>query len=184
MEKKLTRKQQRFCEEYVIDFNGTRSAIVAGYSEKTARQIATETLSKPYIQDYINEIQKDLSKLSGVTALRNILELKKIAYASIAQFKNDWMTEKDFNELTEEQLACISDIQYQTRTTGENTELIVKFKLHDKQRAIEILNKMLGFNEADKLDLSSLGESINTVRPIEVKVIEEKYTHENRDGKK
>lgn len=181
---KLTDKQRRFCEEYVVDWNATRAAITAGYSKKTARQIATTTLSKVYIQDYINEIQKDLSKLSGVTALRNILELKKIAYASIAQFKDDWMTEKEFNELSEEQLACISDIQYQTKTTGEATETIVKFKLHDKQKAIEILNKMLGFNEADKLDLSSLGESINAVKPIEVKVIEEKYTHENRDGKK
>lgn len=181
---KLTDKQRRFCEEYVVDWNATRAAITAGYSKKTARQIATTTLSKVYIQDYINEIQKDLSKLSGVTALRNILELKKIAYASIAQFKDDWMTEKEFNELSEEQLACISDIQYQTKTTGEATETIVKFKLHDKQKAIEILNKMLGFNEADKLDLSSLGESINAVKPIEVKVIEEKYTHKNRDGKK
>ena len=184
MEKKLTRKQERFCEEYVIDFNGTRAAIAAGYSEKTAAEIASENLTKPNIQNYIDEIQKDLRKLTGVTAVRNILELKKIAYASMAQFKDGWMTEKDFNELTDDQKSCLSEISYQTKTTKDSTDTFVKFKLHDKQRAIEILNKMLGFNEADKLDLSSLGESINTVRPIEVKVIEEKYTHEKRDGEK
>lgn len=184
MEKELNHKQQRFCEEYVIDYNGTRAAIAAGYSKNTAKEIASENLTKPNIKSYIDEIQKDLSKLSGVTALRNILELKKIAYSSIASFKSDWMTEKEFDSLSEEQLACISDIQYQTKTTGETTETIVKFKLHDKQKAIEILNKMLGFNEADKLDLSSLGESINQIQPIEVKVIEQKYTHENRNEKK
>ena len=117
-------------------------------------------MSKVYIQDYINEIQKDLSKLTGVTATRNILELKKIAYSSITSFKNDWMTEKEFDSLSEEQLACISDIQYQTKTTGETTETIVKFKLHDKQKAIEILNKMLGFNESDKLDITTNGKDI------------------------
>lgn len=161
MEKKLNHRQQRFCEEYVIDYNGTRAAIAAGYSPKSARQTACDILTKPYIQNYIDEIQKDLSKLTGVTATRNILELKKIAYSSITSFKKDWMTEKEFDSLSEEQLACISDIQYQTRTTGETTETIVKFKLHDKQRAIEILNKMLGFNESDKLDITTNGKDIN-----------------------
>lgn len=158
---RLTDKQRRFCEEYVIDWNATRAAIASGYSKKTARQIATQNLSKLYIREYIEDIQKDLSKLTGVTATRNILELKKIAYSSITSFKSDWMTEKEFDNLSEEQLACISDIQYQTKTTGETTETIVKFKLHDKQKAIEILNKMLGFNESDKLDVTTNGKDIN-----------------------
>lgn len=158
---KLTDKQKRFCEEYVIDWNGTRAAIKAGYSEKGARQIASDTLAKAYIQDYIDDIQKDLSKLSGVTALRNILELKKIAYASIAQFKNGWMTEKDFDELTEDQKSCLSEIVYQKKSYKDSTETIVKFKLHDKQKAIEMLNKMLGLNEADKLDLSNTDGSLS-----------------------
>ena len=51
---KLTSKQQRFCDEYLIDLNATQAAIRAGYSKKTARQIATETLSKPYIKEYID----------------------------------------------------------------------------------------------------------------------------------
>lgn len=157
---RLTDKQRRFCEEYVVDWNATRAAIAAGYSKKTARQIATQNLSKLYIREHIEDIQKDLSKLTGVTATRNILELKKIAYSSIASFKNDWMTEKEFDNLTEEQLACISDIQYQTKTTGETTETIVKFKIHDKQKAIEILNKMLGFNDSDKLDITTNGKDI------------------------
>lgn len=163
----LTDKQKRFCEEYVIDWNGTRAAIAAGYSEKTARQIADQNLSKLYISEHIEKIQKDLSKLSGVTALRNILELKKIAYASIAQFKDGWMAEKDFNELTDDQKSCLSEIVHQTKTYKDSSDKIVKFKLHDKQKAIELLNKMLGFNEPDKLDLSTLGEKLNQPTPIQ-----------------
>lgn len=54
-EGKLTAKQQRFCDEYLIDLNATQAAIRAGYSKKTARVIATENLTKPAISEYIEK---------------------------------------------------------------------------------------------------------------------------------
>ena len=53
----LTTKQARFVEEYCVDGNGTRAAIRAGYSPRTARQIAYENLTKPYICDEIEQQQ-------------------------------------------------------------------------------------------------------------------------------
>lgn len=50
---KLTAKQQRFCDEYLIDLNATQAAIRSGYSKKTANRIGTENLSKPVIKEYI-----------------------------------------------------------------------------------------------------------------------------------
>lgn len=50
---KLTAKQQRFCDEYLIDLNATQAAIRAGYSKKTANRIASENLLKPDIKAYI-----------------------------------------------------------------------------------------------------------------------------------
>lgn len=52
---KMTPKQKRFCDEYLIDLNATQAAIRAGYSKKTAKSIANENLTKPYIQEYIKE---------------------------------------------------------------------------------------------------------------------------------
>lgn len=49
----MTEKQKRFCDEYVISLNATQAAIKAGYSEKNARNIASENLAKPNIQEYI-----------------------------------------------------------------------------------------------------------------------------------
>ena len=49
---KLTAKQQRFCDEYLIDLNATQAAIRAGYSKKTANRIGTENLSKLVIREY------------------------------------------------------------------------------------------------------------------------------------
>lgn len=58
-EKKLTAKQQRFCDEYLIDMNATQAAIRAGYKEKTARAIGCENLTKPNIREYIDQRMKE-----------------------------------------------------------------------------------------------------------------------------
>ena len=58
---KLTLKQQRFADEYIISGNATEAAIKAGYSKKTARSIADENLTKPDIKTYIDEKLKELS---------------------------------------------------------------------------------------------------------------------------
>ncbi len=51
----LTAKQQRFCDEYLIDLNATQAAIRAGYSEKTAYSIGNENLNKPELKKYIED---------------------------------------------------------------------------------------------------------------------------------
>ena len=50
---RLTVKQMRFCDEYLIDLNATQAAIRAGYSKRTAGAIGTENLQKPIIKEYI-----------------------------------------------------------------------------------------------------------------------------------
>ena len=57
-EKKLSERQKKFCEFFAANGNATESAKLAGYSEKTARQIGDENLSKPVIQEYLKELTK------------------------------------------------------------------------------------------------------------------------------
>ena len=52
---KMTPKQKRFCDEYLIDLNATQAAIRAGYSERTAGAIGAENLTKPVIKAYIEQ---------------------------------------------------------------------------------------------------------------------------------
>lgn len=56
----LTPKQQAFADYYVQLGNATEAAIKAGYSKKTARQVGSENLSKPYIKQYIDKLMKEL----------------------------------------------------------------------------------------------------------------------------
>ena len=49
----MTAKQQRFCDEYLIDLNATQAAIRAGYSEKYAHTNANKLLQITTIKDFI-----------------------------------------------------------------------------------------------------------------------------------
>ena len=55
MATKMTAKQMRFCDEYLIDLNATQAAIRAGYSKKTAKSIGQENLTKPDLKTYIEK---------------------------------------------------------------------------------------------------------------------------------
>jgi len=152
----LTEKQKVFCREYIFDWNATRAARVAGYSEDAIRAIASENLTKPNIKAYISEIQKDLEKTAGISRLQVIREHQKIAFGSIAHLHQTWITRKEFEDLTEDQKACIAEISTQTRTEVKKGECpvyveYVKIKLHDKQKSLDSIAKMLGYNEPDKI---------------------------------
>lgn len=64
----LKAKQEKFCEEYMVDLNATQAAIRAGYSKKTAKQMGTENLSKPVIADRIAELKASMCARTRLTA--------------------------------------------------------------------------------------------------------------------
>lgn len=59
---KLTAKQQRFCDEYLIDLNAKQAAIRAGYAEKRASEQAYQLLHKTTVKKYIEERMEEKEK--------------------------------------------------------------------------------------------------------------------------
>ena len=86
---KLTEKQQRFVNEYLIDLNATQAAIRAGYKVDNARQTATENLAKPYISEAIEKALAERSRRTGINQDRVVQELAKIAFVKITDVVND-----------------------------------------------------------------------------------------------
>lgn len=75
---KLTEKQKRFCEEYLIDLNATQAAIRAGYKDTdTGRKLTT----KKHVLDYIAKLRKEQQQRTQITADAVLGELAKIAAA-------------------------------------------------------------------------------------------------------
>ena len=64
---KLTPKQQRFVDEYLIDLNATQAAIRAGYSPKTAEQQGFQLLKKTSVSEAIEQAQQERQKRTMVT---------------------------------------------------------------------------------------------------------------------
>lgn len=167
--KELNHKHKLFCEQYVIDFNGSRSYkhVYGDVTDETARVNASKLLTNANVKEYVKEIQKDLSKLANVSALMVVLELKKIAFSSIANLHNTWIERKGFEELTEDQKSVIEviDTKVEKRKIFESDTDIeihyVKIKLYDKMKAMEMLSKMMGWNAPDKTDVTTNGKEIH-----------------------
>lgn len=168
----LTEKQKKFCEEYIFDFNASRAARVAGYSEDTAASMGYENLRKPEIQDFIAELQDDLEKLAGISRLMVIKEHQKLAFSSIAHLHDSWIERKEFDKLTDEQKSTIAEIQTQIRKTSlvregmPETDIeteFVKIKLYDKQKSLDSISRMMGYEAPKKIEKTSTVKSYQIV---------------------
>ena len=141
----LTPKQQRFVEEYLIDLNATQSAIRAGYSERTAKSIGQENLTKPDIQKAIQEAQNKLTERTEITQDYVLTNIKKVIERCMQQ---EAVLARDGSPLLIE---------------GPEGDLVplFEFKETGALKGLELLGKHLGMFK-DKIELtgkdgSSLG---------------------------
>ncbi len=84
----LNEKQKQFCEEFIIDFNGTQAAIRAGYSKRSAKQIAFENLTKLDFQNYIKELIENRNKRTKITqdeVVNKIIEVVEVCTQKVEQ---------------------------------------------------------------------------------------------------
>jgi len=79
MGEKLTAKQQRFCEEYLIDLNATQAATRAGYSGRTAYRTGCDNLMKPQIAEVIQKRIGERSERTKVDADYVLTSIKEVA---------------------------------------------------------------------------------------------------------
>lgn len=135
---KLTPKQQRFVEEYLIDLNGTQAAIRAGYSPKSADVHCTRMLGNASVRHAVDTAMAARSARTGVTQDRVIRELARVAFVDPTKVV-DFGTGMIKPDLTEDDRAVLSGVKIKDGL--EFTEREVKFA--DKLKALELLGKHL-----------------------------------------
>ena len=149
---KLTAKQQRFVEEYLIDLNATQAAIRAGYSPKTANEQGARLLANASVQEAIAKAMAERSRRTGISQDRVIQELARIAFVNpknIIDLEDASVRE----DATEDDLACIQSVKVKTTDGPKGTSMEREVKLNDKMKALEQLGKHLGmFTEKVELD--------------------------------
>lgn len=149
---KLTNKQKRFIEEYLIDLNATQASIRAGYSPETAKEIGCENLTKPNIKNEIDKAIAERSRRTGINQDRVLREIAKIAFVNPSNVIN-------FNQATvkenasDDDLAVISGIKIKSIPTDDGNIQEREVKLYDKLKALDMLGKHLGMF-TDKIELN------------------------------
>lgn len=154
----MTLKQEAFCREYLIDFNATQAAIRAGYAKKSARQTASENLSKPDIQNRISKLAKTVVHRHEVTIERLVQEYACCAFLDPIELFNDDGTMKSLNEMSEAARRSLAGIEITEKNAGTRTDPfmvdVTKVKIIDKRAALSDLGKYLGMF-IDRVDHSS-----------------------------
>lgn len=170
---KLTDKQQRFCDEYLIDLNATQAAIRAGYSVKTASEQGVRLLRNVKVQECIQERKKDRAERTEITQDRVLAELAAIAFSKAT----------DYVKIVEQHAAFTSDEGVRSPLYDENgnpvmvqnVQLVLTENLNDtqvkaiagikqgkngielsmcnKERALEMLGRHLGM-WTEKIELN------------------------------
>ena len=151
---KLTEKQKRFCDEYLIDLNATQAAIRAGYkkSEYTDTN-ASKILENTRIKEEIDKRMAERSKRTGINQDRVIQELARIAFVNPRNVINpeDASVKKS---AVEDDLACIQSVKVKVVEGEKGTSTEREVKLNDKMKALELLGKHLGMF-TDKVELDT-----------------------------
>ena len=113
----MNTKQEMFVNEYLIDYNATQAAIRAGYSERTARSIGQQLLTKLDIKKAIKE-QREKIQNDNIATAKDVEEFLSLAM-------ND--------EIEEEQVLMSPN--------GEVCLVVKKLSGKDRIKAAELMGK-------------------------------------------
>lgn len=179
----MTAKQQRFCDEYLIDLNATQAAIRAGYKERYAHTNANKLLQNTTIIEYIQKKRADREQRTEVTQDMVLKELALIAFSNAADYAK--VIEKEVTQSVEGVEVPVLDaegnpVTYKTVEpilTDDLTEeqkkalAVIKkgrdgfeVKPYDKLRALEMLGRHLGM--WDKKSEKDIEEQIARIDKI------------------
>lgn len=153
----MTRNQKVFCDEYLIDLNATRAYKVA-YKNVTKNETAavngSRLLRNAKVKAYIDKKMKEREERTEITQDKVLKELAKIGFADLRDYLEyktaktvveyedgepiiDYRPIIDLIDSEEVDMSAIQEVSVSDKGT-------FKFKLYDKQKALELMGRHLG----------------------------------------
>jgi phage terminase small subunit len=160
---KLSGRRKLFCLEYLIDLNGAKAAIRAGYSERCARQTAARLLTKADIR---LEIQRCMDKRAArleISAEKVLQGLAQLAFFDIRKLYNADGSLKEISELDEVTAAAICGVEVEKlydhfgKGQAKDKGTLTKIKLADRGINLERLGRHFKLF-TDRLEVDGLGD--------------------------
>jgi phage terminase small subunit len=152
----ITKQQEVFVAEYLVDMNATKAAIAAGYSARSARQTGSRLLKNPKISECIAQKREERCDRLNITADHVLQEYAILAhYDPMDLFESDGRVKqiKDMDPMTRKAITGLEVVELfegsgdQKRAYG----VLKKIKLADKGRSLEKLGRHLNlFRDKDE----------------------------------
>lgn len=164
--KRLTPKEAAFCEHYLVSLNAAEAARQAGYSEKTAKEIGYENLTKPHIRTRIRQLKRERSVRTKWDADRVLMRLGDELDADLADIFDEsggLLPVEDWPPAFRTGLVAGIEVEQLFEGRGEDREhvgRVVKVKLADRGKRIEMIGKHVGvmaFKERTEVDTPAGG---------------------------
>lgn len=161
----LSPKRREFVDAYIrCKFNGTKAAIEAGYSKKTAEDQAARLLGSVGVKEAIEEKCAALAAKNDIKSSDVLKELASLGFSNIrniCRWSGNILTVRDSRNLPPEITAAISEIapvQFKDGTSG------IKIKLHNKTAALEMLGRYLKMF-TDKMEVTGKDGEPVAIKP-------------------
>lgn len=152
-------KEQAFINEYLKNPNAYKSAIAAGYAATTAdkqaplwvgKNRASCPLNKRHVWDAVQSAREELQQRAMVDAERVIRETGRLAFFDVRKLLDADGKPKAVHELDDDTAAAIAGIEIVHIGNSEaGIGTVVKYKIADKNSALEKLFRHLGLYEKD-----------------------------------
>jgi len=153
-------RQKRFCEEYLVDMNGTQAAIRAGYSAKTANEQASRLLANINIQECVSKLRHEQQERTKVNADYVLLRLSAIDQMDVLDIMADDGTIKPISEWPKIWRQYLSSVEVSEIIEGSGDErsvvgVLKKIKWPDKLKNLELLGRHVSvqaFKDVSKVE--------------------------------
>jgi len=147
--RKLSIKHRTFCRLYVWNsFNASKAAKLAGYSNRSARTIASKLLRKDNIRQEIKRLITIREKKLNITDQNIIEELAICAFSDPRDYYDDDGKLLPIQELSEMAAKALSEF---TVKEGKDSGTVTKIKINNKLKALETLARIhnMFYNDQD-----------------------------------
>ena len=150
----LSIKQKMFCDEYLIDLNGTQAALRAGYSASCATSQASRMLQLEKVQQYLETKRRKLEIKTEMSAQYVLQNLKDVAERCMSAQPVVNMSGRPILD--------------------ENGNPVYRFDSAGANKALELIGKHLGVFNADQSGSASSSKVV-----LEIQMIREALMQDN-----
>lgn len=148
---KLSIKQKRFTDEYIISGNATKSAIEAGYSKKTAESIGSRLLRNVKVSEYISKRTQEVFEERAMSVAEALAISASIARGEIQQGQTKKNVKVYVGDQVEEETV--------TETVYEFTPTI-----EERQRSLDHILKVNGaYLDRKEIDVTGMVQFIDDI---------------------